>query len=83
MKITAIYDNGGKTIDRYTVVTNEPWGSRTVETFYALGLDDVGGSSFSQWGEAKIGRHLGKRIHFEDLNETTQAHIAERVFGDE
>lgn len=23
MKITAIYDNGGKTLDRYTVVTDE------------------------------------------------------------
>lgn len=81
MKITAIHDNGGKTLDRYTVLTDERWGSRTKESFYSLGLNE-GGNGFSQWSEAMPGRHLGKRVKFEDLSADTQAHIAGRIFGD-
>lgn len=84
MKITAIYDNGGKTIDRYTVVTDELFNLKLyTHQFNALGCDDNGGHSFSQWGSAVHGRHLGRRVRFEDLNEATQTHIGRRVFGEE
>jgi hypothetical protein len=79
MKITAIYDNGGKTLDRYTVMTDELFTSLR-HSFMALGMDHEG-RGYSQWGEAQPGRHLGKRVKFEDLDEATQKHIAERVLS--
>lgn len=78
MKITAIYDNGGKTLDRYTVVTDERF-THNRESFNALGMSE-GGEGFSQWGEAMPGRQLGRLVKFEDLSAETQAHIAMRVF---
>lgn len=81
MKIIAIYDNGGKTLDRYTVVTNLT-GAGIM--FDMLGLSE-GGDGFSQWTVGRYNttggnRHLGKRITFEQLSEATQSHIAGRIF---
>jgi hypothetical protein len=53
MRITAIYDNQGETLDRYTVLTdwvekhsdNDPMRDQ----FMYLGLSE-GGRGFSQWG---------------------------------
>jgi hypothetical protein len=80
MKIVAIYDNGGETLDRYTVVTDEAvaYGSHSM-----LGLSE-GGVGFSQWSDGQFhydedNEHLGKRIPFESLTAATQAHIASRV----
>lgn len=84
MKITAIYDNGGKTIDRFTVMTDVPFNKELyTEQFNALGLDDNGGHSFSQWGSAIAGRNLGRKVRFEELNAATQKHIAQRLFGED
>jgi hypothetical protein len=84
MKITAIYDNGGKTVDRYTVMTDqEEWandGNNKPQAYMALGLNE-GGDGYSQFGGAIPGRHLGKKIQFTDLSANTQTHIAERIFG--
>lgn len=84
MKITAIYDNGGKTLDRFTVVTDQPeYDARnTPNLFMALGLS-MDGDGFSQWTTAVPGRHLGRRIQFEQLSANTQAHIAGRLFNDQ
>lgn len=81
MKIIAIYDNGGRTLDRYTVVTSLT-GAGIM--FDMLGLSE-GGDGFSQWtvGQYNVtgsNRHLGKKVHFEELSEATQAHIAGRIF---
>lgn len=75
MKILKIYDNGGKTWDRYTVLTNHG----------ALGLSENPNSSqgFSQWGEAIDGNHLGKRINLVDLPGNVQKHILSRVFDED
>lgn len=87
MKILAIYDNGGKTLDRYTVITNLTElnaGGRDIMECLAL---SEGGDGFSQWSTCDYtnneGSHLGKRVHFEQLSEATQRHIAERVFEQE
>lgn len=87
MKITAIYDNEGETLDRYTVITNVTElnaGGRDI--MQCLGLNE-GGDGFSQWSTCDYsygdGAHLGKRVQFEDLSAATQRHIARRVFGDE
>jgi hypothetical protein len=63
-----IYDNGGKTFDRFTVVfINEP--ERQPNTFAALGMSarPFDPQGFGQHCMATPGRHLGKRILFEDL----------------
>lgn len=72
MKIRSIYDNKGKTFDRYTVVFDD--GS-------ALGLSHNPDSpvGFSQWGEATEGSHLGKTISFEELPQRVQQHIKMRT----
>jgi hypothetical protein len=79
MQIHKIYDNGGKTIDRYTILTEPYYFGKSC---MALGVDSVGGRGFSQWGEAFDGPHLGKEITFEDLPEETQAHVIERLKDD-
>lgn len=83
MRIEAIFDNGGKTLDRYTVVIDQPVGHYTYEM---LGLAE-GGDGVSMWSNGFYypkgqgnNRHLGKRVTFEDLSEATQRHIAERVY---
>lgn len=61
------YDNGGVTIDRYTVVfMDSPEHDRL---FTALAMDEspFHPQGFGQHTEARPGRHLGKRIKFTDL----------------
>lgn len=67
MKNVKIYDNGGKTFDRYTAVyLDQPeaaglYGARGMSEhpFYAQG--------FGMYCSAMPGKHLGKRIKFEEL----------------
>ncbi len=70
MKIHKIYDTSGETIDRYTILTSPT---------ECLVVDDCGGRNFSQWGACVDGKHLGKRIQFEDLPKETRDHIIERL----
>lgn len=68
MKNVKIYDNGGKTFDRYTAVYISQPESQA-------GLYDARGMSefpfhpqgFGQFCSAMPGKHLGKRIKFEEL----------------
>jgi hypothetical protein len=63
-----IYDNGGKTWDRYTVVfMDQP--ENTPNTYAALGMSTypTQPQGFGQHCTATPGRHLGKRIAFEEL----------------
>ena len=63
-----IYDNGGKTLDRYTVVfMDQP--ETHAGTFNSLGMSEhpFGPQGFGQHGAAVPGRHLGRRIKLEDL----------------
>ena len=73
MKNIRIYDNGGASFDRYTVVfMNEP--EYQPGTFMALGMSEhpFHPQGFGQHCAAMPGRHLGKRIKFEDLPEDCQ-----------
>ena len=62
------YDNGGRSADRYTVVyLDEPYGQPGL--FHAVGMSD---NPFHPQGvgmhcSAMPGRHLGKRISFDNL----------------
>lgn len=75
-----VYDNGGATLDRYTVVIDgEDWDADAQPGFKSmLGLN-TGGLGFSQFTEGQEGRHLGKAITFDALDEATRRHIAARL----
>jgi hypothetical protein len=78
-----VYDDGGKSADRYTIVTNEPGGKTG---YYAmLGLSDNPGhpQGFSQWTDGQDGTHLGKRIAFADLPDKVRQHAAARLKSEE
>ena len=80
-KVT-VYDNGGKTLDRYTVVIQDKgWGERGPYKAF-LGVDDVGGRGFSQFGDCSEGPHLGKKIKFTDMTKATQKHVRARLTED-
>jgi len=70
MKIK-IYDNGGETFDRYTVVYLD---SNLYELFSCLGMSERPYSplGYCQHGSCTDGPHLGKEIDFEDLPEECQ-----------
>jgi hypothetical protein len=63
-----IYDNNGQTFDRYTVVYMNLPESREGE-YSAVGMSEnpFSPSGFGLHVIASPGRHLGKRIRFEDL----------------
>ena len=67
------YDNGGKTIDRYTVVyMDRP--EREAGLYVAIGASEFPFHplGFGQHCTAMPGRHLGKRIPFESLPKDVQ-----------
>lgn len=81
-KIIRVYDNGGKTSDRYLVVlakrgyvmanpAHHPMLSMSDEPSHPQGV--------SLFGEGRIGKHLGKRIKFDDLPEKVRIHALERL----
>ena len=81
MKIIAIYDNP-RVADRFTVVLNERRRSAGKWLYTYLGVNECPTDpsyGFSQCGECVLGRHLGKKIKFEDLPEKTQKHVQERL----
>jgi hypothetical protein len=74
MKILGIYDNGGKTFDRYTVVydlVERPAIPTRKEKalYFCVGMSKqpFHPQGFGQHSSANLGRHLGKRIKFEQL----------------
>ena len=75
----AVWDNGGKTLDRYTVIASRAVPERD-GTLPCLGLSDMptDAQGFSQWGTARRGPHLGQRVPFNSLPAHIRAHIAQR-----
>ena len=66
---TRIYDNGGKTFDRYTVVfMSRPYAPNSpLYEALAMSANPFHPQGFGQHTSAMPGRHLGKRIEPEDL----------------
>jgi hypothetical protein len=62
------YDNGGRTVDRYTVVyMDQPESKPGCFACVAMSAYPFHPQGFGQHCAAKPGRHLGKWIEFEDL----------------
>lgn len=68
LKNVKIYDNGGKTIDRYTAVYMSQPEAYKPGLFFARAMSQhpFDPQGFGQFCTAMPGRHLGKRIKFED-----------------
>lgn len=83
--ILALFDDGGKTVDRYTIVFNwKPAGNGEKDQWdmLALGNDVTTPAGFSQWTSGvylKDNAHLGKEITWEDLSLIHQKHIIMRL----
>lgn len=79
--ISAIWDNGGKSLDRFTIAV-EPDAdvsrSSCLPTL-SLSLDAASPQGFSQWAEAVPGPHLGRDITWEELPEHIRAHVTARM----
>lgn len=74
-----VYDNGGKTWDRYTFLT-EP-AEHDHQLYECLGLSDNcdSPSGFSQFGEAVDGEHLGRVVTLKQLPEPVVRHAIGRL----
>ena len=66
-----VYDNGGITMDRYTVLRLDWVAGNFVE---CLGMSEQPDhpQGYGQHGRAQDGSHFGKRIAFSDLPERCQ-----------
>lgn len=76
MKIKAIYDNGGKTIDRFTVYYDE----KERNGYYSgrgMSESPFHPQGFGQCCTGQLGRHNGKRIALEALPFDCQAAISQ------
>ena len=63
-----IYDNGGKTFDRYTVIfMDSPENKPGLYTCLGMSSNPFHPQGYGQHGIAHPGRHLGLRIRFEQL----------------
>ena len=68
MENISIYDNGGKTFDRITVIFNDRKRVTKDGILYNCVVSSETGSGLYQHSEAMKGRHLGKKIDFSKLS---------------
>lgn len=80
--VLKIYDNGGKTADRYAIIFKDWRYWNGDRLFQCLGLSENPTHpqyGVSLWGEAILGRHLGKVIQWENLPENVRDHAEKRL----
>ena len=74
--IKAVYDDGGKSIDRYTVYFSNPkdWGITQTGIYPCVGMNGAPfhPQGFCQHSEGMLGPHNGKKIRFKDLPKDCQ-----------
>ena len=68
MKNISIYDNGGKTLDRITVIFDKEKRQTKDGILYNCIVASETGSGFYLHSEAMKGRHLGNKIDFSKLS---------------
>ena len=80
MKIKSIYYNGGESLDCYTIVMDvRRKEARTGKYLYeCIGTSESGLDIFC-WSECMVGRHLGKKVQFEDLSLELQNKIMSAI----
>jgi len=79
MNIYKIFDNGGKTIDRYTILTEPFYNGKSCDSF-GMSDDPKSPLGFNQYcGDVYQGAELGKEITFDKLPDEVQKAIIERL----
>ena len=78
-----VYDNGGASIDRYSVLFKDFPEGPGEYAMVGMGYDCSSPQGFYQHSSAVPGEHLGKRISFYDLPETHQQRIQEELSENE
>ena len=76
-----VYDNGGKTADRWTVVSSDDLKNKQPNGMVdMLGLSSNPNSpqGVSMFSQGQVGNHLGKKIKFSSLPKEVQKHITQR-----
>ena len=68
MKNISIYDNGGKSYDRITVIFNKEKRQTKDGIIYNCVVASETGNGIYLHSEAMKGRHLGKKIDFSELS---------------
>lgn len=78
--VRGVWDNGGKSFDRYTVILRRAWVT-SPGLSAAIGLSDNPDKpdGFSQCCDVVEGPHLGKPIAWKDLSENIQKHVVKRL----
>lgn len=85
MKNLRIYDNGGKTYDRYTAVFMDQPAQKPdrygPQIYCAIGFNDnpFHPLGFGQHTSATPGRHLGRRVNLQDLPEKAQRFVMQNM----
>lgn len=83
MKNIKIYDNGGKTFDRYTVIYLDLKTTRAgLYEARAMSANPYSPLGFCQMTTAAAGRHLGKKIQFSYLPSDCQKVVANDTVED-
>ena len=81
MNIHSVWDNKGKTIDRYTVVFKNKCHGEMI--LLSLSHDPYSPQGVSQWGSTdfppKEFKRFGTRIDFSDLPKQVQGHVLMRL----
>jgi hypothetical protein len=77
----SIYDNGGKTADRYTVVYLENCLGKELYECRGMSEHPTHPQGYGQLGSATPGRHLGKFIEFDELPKECQMVVIHDLTG--
>ena len=82
--VCRIFDNGGETLDRYTIALKGYRDHRGRTTYPYLGASEhpFAPQGFGQHGESDEflkGKHLGKRVAFDDCPPDVQAFIRQEL----
>ena len=77
MKVIAVYDNGGKSLDRYTIVIDSIVSkNRNKYQYDAISASESeSGAGVFMWVQCERGKHLGKKIEFASLNKELQKKV--------
>lgn len=80
MENIRIYDNGGKTFDRYTVAfMDRPIGYNNLVEMLGASEHPFNAQGFGQHCHGQPGRHLGKRITLEQCPPDVQQFIKQNL----
>ncbi len=74
-KNVSFYDNGGKTFDRITVIFNDSKRITKDGYIYDCLACSHSGSGFFQHCNAMKGKHLGKKVSFDNLSPDLQKRL--------